>query len=138
MQHWSWGGNDIWKTGCISLHDTPAWRHYLCLAVDWLAYLTHWIKFPRWPRWYDNELGEYINPRDYWGDLGCLILCYWLTPLYNFEYKQDKGYHIEIGYDRLKEIFYERNKEYFDELEETTDRINLEEDDEARQTTIKN
>jgi hypothetical protein len=134
-----WGGNVLivtswaiaanshksWRSGCVLCVEQPLSLAFFEWFMDNVLAAVccglHWIKFPNWPRrkWESDDDCEY-TPKEYWGDLGIWYHCHIFVPIFDWYYRRQsrKEWTVEVGYDRLKEIFGEKETEFFKEQDE--------------------
>ena len=131
MTSWSFGANSLpeWRSGSLYLMDQP-W--YLALAEWFLFNVVSWlccgkwnpvarIPFPHWfPKVRDPKDRGLYTLCEWYGDVGeYLHLCVF-DPLFQWLWKHQRRYEIcvDLGYDRLREVFGERYQAYFEHEEE--------------------
>lgn len=123
------------KTWTFSINSLPQYRYGTITAIEqpwWLALIewlndevSHWvckplycIKLPNWfPRQRDPDDVEKYTLREWYGDLGQVVWVFIFEPLFQWidHHPERKEYDLEIGYDKVKELFYERSKSFFDD-----------------------
>jgi hypothetical protein len=121
---WSNGVNPLpqFRYGTLYLREEPWWLALYGWGIDKLGYgcrLLHWIKLPRFIKFTDED-GERISLRDYYGDLGNIYHIYVFNPLFHWHelHHKSKTWDVEVGYDKVKELFGERDAKFFAEHEE--------------------
>jgi len=124
---WSYGVNSLpqFRYGTLYLREEPWWLALCGWAIDILGYgchLFHWIKFPRLIKVKDED-GDIVSLRDQWGDLGVVYHIKVFDPLFQWHYSHPKSkeYRIEVGYDKARELFVERDVKFFTEQEKDID-----------------
>lgn len=135
MKDWSYWINVRNGAGHVECVTQPWWLAFL----DWFAFWIAWdwldrIPLPDWPamQWAGEEdSDDKYTPREYWGDVGGLVHGFITNPLIQWVHKHQrrKEVVVEIGYDRIKKLFYTDAPEWFDECEARAD------DDEQPPTT---
>ena len=118
MTSWSYGVNPYpqWRNGVLYLREEPWWLALCGWVIGYLGYgchFLHWIKMPNWLK-VVREGHEYTW-REYYGDLGQIYHVRIFDPLFQWHYGhlKSKIFRVEIGYDRVKEIFGERDAKFF-------------------------
>jgi hypothetical protein len=121
---WSFGGNALpqWRSGAIYLYDEPWWLAF-CGWFIWSILgsgcnLLHWIAMPSFLK-VTREGCEYTW-RDYYGDVGQLWHIYVFDKAFQWHHAHPKHKEIvvELGYDRIKEIFGKHEPKYFKDCED--------------------
>ena len=129
MKTWSYGINALpeYKYGTLHLLDQPWWL----AAIDWVVEhglyyfccggpLAH-ISFPNWfPRARDAERpNDLYTLREWYGSLGDFVHLKLTAPMTGWVFERQRPYEVsvEIGYDRLRELFFERDREFFEQHE---------------------
>ena len=116
---WSFGGNALpeWRSGHIYLFDEPWWLAF-CGWFIWTilgrgCQLLHWIKLPR--SFNVTIDGETMSWRDYYGDVGFIYHCHVFNPCFQWHegHPKRKQIIVDLGYDRIREIFEKHDPEYF-------------------------
>lgn len=129
VKTWYIAGNNLpeFRSGSIIVVERP-WRislaKWIIDQLEWLC-CSHCnplvaIPFPTWLHHTDED--GYTYPLSEWyGDLGGYLWAHVYDPavrwFWNHAFKYEK--RVEIGYDRLREAFYDNYKEYFDRVEDT-------------------
>jgi hypothetical protein len=120
---WNYGTNSLpqVRQGTIYLREEPWWLALAGWIIDILTYgchLFHWIKLPTFL--FFTRHGHRYSWREYYGDMGEIYHIYVSSPLFNWQimHRKAKEYHIEIGYEKVKELFGERDAKLFAEQEE--------------------
>jgi len=123
MKNWTYGINNYYKTASISL-ETASWiifaieniAEFICDIIPPIPLPN--IKF----RLKDKDSiefnqSEWTTVKEWYGDLSQLFHGVIHIPIFNFYYDRIKIKHIEMDYDELKEMFYEEDKEFWDDCE---------------------
>jgi hypothetical protein len=116
---WSFGGNSLpqFRSGTVTFYDDPLWLSIWGWIIDNIirygCWLFHWIKLPK--SIYITDEGIKYSLREWWGDVGELYHIYIYGKLWTWYccHPSRKIVDIEVGYDKLKEMFGEHNPEYF-------------------------
>lgn len=116
---WSFGGNHLpqFRSGTIWLYDEPLWLAIAGWLIDSVigngCPCFHWIKLPK--HFFITRDGARYSLRDYYGDFGNLYHIWIYDPLFQWHYSHKRRIviSIEVGYDRLKEIFEPIEPAYF-------------------------
>ena len=135
MRTWYISGNALkrYKYGSVDVEEMPWWL----FVVDWWAdYGCSFIPPIPFPKFFKITIHEddgttyESTPREYWGDLEQWYCGTVASPLtqWVFRHPKRKSYTVEIGYDKLREIFYESDKKWFDDFEKSTAEIEKEEE----------
>jgi hypothetical protein len=124
---WSYGVNAYpqWRKGTLYLREEPWWLALCGWFIDsvvgygcrWL----HWIKMPNFLKIIRG--GHEYTWRAYYGDLGSIYHVHIFNPLYQWDYghPRSKLVDIELGYDKVKQLFGEKDAKFFAEQEEGID-----------------
>ena len=133
MKHWSYSINSYYKTANICLHEAP----FYIFLLDWLATcacgLVPPISFSKLPfklsleEAKDNDGERWTTWKDWYGDLSQFIHCRFHLPIFDFCQARMNEKWIEIGYKKLKKMFYEEDKEFWDDEERVAKEIKEEE-----------
>jgi hypothetical protein len=124
---WSYGVNALpqFRYGTLYLREEPWWLALCGWTINSIVgrgcILLHWIRLPSSIKVVRS--GHKYSMRDYYGDVGSLWHVYVFDPLFQWHYghPKHKEYRIEIGYDRVKGVFGERDKEFFADQEKVVD-----------------
>lgn len=123
MRSWYFGGNGLkqYMYGHIEVVEYPWW---LWLIEWWADRGCSWIPripFPNWPKMhFDKDDPSYVaTPKEWYGDLSqlyCSLVC---SKLINWveRHPKRKKYYFDVGWAKLKEVMYEHDKKFFDEME---------------------
>jgi hypothetical protein len=125
---WNYSINSLpeFRYGTISLREEPWWLALCGWFIDSVIVygcdFLYWIKMPKWLAVTDDG-GKY-SWRDYYGDLGQIYNIHIFSPLFHWHYSHPKSkrFDVEVGYDRVKELFSERDAKFFAEHEGTEER----------------
>ena len=120
---WSYGVNPLpqFRHGTVYLREEPWWLALCGWAIDKIGYgcrMLHWVKMPTFLKYRDED-GEMMSWRDYYGDLGQIYHCCVFEPLFYWHegHTKAKEYQVEVGYDKVKELFVVKDAEFFAEEE---------------------
>ena len=122
MKTWSYGINSLYRTAFIDLQTGPWWVFVLERAIEWCCDLALAIPLPNIKiRLKDPEDIE-LNGSDPWttwkewyGDLGQLFHSFVHMPVYDFCQRRIESKMVESDYDKVKEMFYEEDKKFWDD-----------------------
>lgn len=133
MKSWSYGLNGYYKTASIWLHEAP----FYIFLLDWLANcicgIVPAISFPKLPlklsleKAEDNDGERWTTWKDWYGDLGQFVHCHFHDPIFQFCQARMNEKWVEIDWEKLKKIFYEEDKEFWDDEEQLAEEIREEE-----------
>jgi len=132
MKTWSYSINSRPELmrGSIELEERPWW---LALA-EWFAFWVDWrwlskVKLPDWPQVAWKDADAPCSPREWWGDLGQMVFSYVTQPLFQWAYMhpRNRRTEVDLGYQRVREIFYTQDREFFDEHEAALDDLMIKE-----------
>lgn len=123
MKSWSYGINRHEDHGHVEIVDAPWWLviiESLAFWIDWQW--LHRVPLPDWPQiirqegWGDERP---LTPQEWMGDVGCVVLYCVSVPLINWVYRHPRWNerHVEVGFERIKELFGEEDAEFFAEHE---------------------
>lgn len=115
MKSWSYGINTYHKTASIWLEEGHWYIFFLDRAIEFLCSIIPPIPFPNIGRIIDE--GEKYTLKEWWGDLDQWFCCSVHGPITNFCYKRINNFHIDIKYSKCRELFYGKDKRYWDEQE---------------------
>jgi len=122
MKSWSYGTNSIYKKANIYLEEAFWWVFAVDRIAEFLCDLIPSIPLPKIKmRLKDREDIEFnggsnwTTLRDWYGDLSQVFHCFVHMPVFDFCQKRIRCKSIEIGYNRAREMFYEGDKEFWDE-----------------------
>jgi len=125
MERWGLGINSYHKTAHIWCDVAPFyifWLDDIMTAI--CGYLILSIPFPRIPlrlkddEMEDNDDKRWTTWRDWYGDLSQWFHLYMHIPIFDFCNKCEKHYWLEVPYRKTRKIFYEMDKDYWDEEEQ--------------------
>jgi len=121
MKTWSYGINSIYKKASIYLEEASWWVFALDRIIEFLCDFIPPVPFPKIKmRLKDREDiefngdSEWTTWREWYGDLSQLFHCFVHMPIFDFCQKRIKCKSVEINYDNAKKIFYEEDKEFWD------------------------
>jgi hypothetical protein len=118
MKTWniSVGGTDEIEGQPISTHigcEEMPWYVYLidhyvsslcCLPIFYWRkkYTLHDIPLPSWPTCYSDELEDWTNPKEYWGDLGTMLFSDIQEKIMQWAWKRTKSWCVPVPWKLLK------------------------------------
>ena len=124
MKSWTYAINSYYKTAHISLQTAP-WpifaieriTEFICDIIPPLPLPD--IKFRLRDKFSIecNDGQEWTTIREWYGDLSQLFHSMIHIPVFDFCRNKIKDKRIDFDYDKLKEMFYKENKEFWDESE---------------------
>jgi hypothetical protein len=121
MRTWSYGVNSIYKKAGIYLEEASWWVFVVDRFVEFLCDFMPSVPLPKIKmRLKDKEDVEFNGGNelttlwDWYGDLRQVFHCFVHMPLFDFCQKRIGCKHIEIDYNKAKEMFYEEDKEFWD------------------------
>ncbi len=124
MRSWSYGVNSLHKTASIYLDEAPFYIFFLDWLANVLCELIPTIPLPKIrmrlkdPEDIECNGGEKWTTLDEWyGDWSQAFHLFVHMPVFDFCTRKTKDECIPIGYKKLRKIFYERDKEYWDDIE---------------------
>ena len=123
MTSWDFGGNCLpqYRSGSIYLIDQPLWLALIGWFSDEILSricdLLMYIPLPNYGRIIDE--GEFYTIKEYYGTVGDLFHVFVHDPVFqwHWNHKKKKEIIVEVGYDRLKELFSNYDNKYFEEME---------------------
>jgi len=125
MKTWTYGINSLYKTASIDLQAGPWWAFVLERAVELCCDVTPAIPLPnvkmRLSDPEDIELSggqEWTTWKEWYGDLSQGFHSFIHIPVFNFCQRQIKSRIVELDYGKIKKIFYEEDKKFWDEERE--------------------
>jgi len=130
MKTWSYGINSLYRTAVIDLRTGPWWAFALERASEGCCDLTPVPPLPNIKLKLrdsdDIELNgglPWTTWRQWYGDLSQLFHIFVSVPVFNFCQSRIRCKMVESDYDKLKEMFYEEDKKFWDEeMDIITDR----------------
>lgn len=139
MKTWYISANALpqWRLGSVTVVEAPWYVHFAEWLVDSgflsCAYIPA-IPFPDiWKRVWDKNDPEFSTQtlKEWYGSLDQWWHCRVCIPIteWAWNHPKRKQWHVDLGYSKLKEVFYLYDKDYFDEQEEIVE-IDREEDNE--------
>jgi len=123
MKSWAYGINNYYKTASISLETAP-WHIFAIENIaEFICDIIPPIPLPNIKfRLRDKDSiefnqSEWTTVREWYGDLSQLFHSVIHMPIFNFCWDRIESKYIEVDYDKLKEMFYKKDKEFFDDCE---------------------
>jgi hypothetical protein len=127
MKTWSYGINSLYKTASIDLQTGPWWVFALGRTAELCCDLAPSIPLPgakkRLKDQEDIELNggnPWTTWKEWYGDLSQLFHCFVHIPIFNFCERRIQSRNVELGYDKVKEMFYEEDKSFWEEEQALT------------------
>ena len=122
MKSWNYGINSLYKTASIDLRTGSWWIFYLGRTVEFCCDLVLPIPLPTVKKRLTDQEDIEQNAGNHWttwkewyGDFSQLFHCFVHMPVFNFCERMIQTKNVEIDYDKLKEMFYEEDKAFWDE-----------------------
>ena len=119
MKHWTYGANNYYKTAAIYVEEAPWYIFFIEFLINWIC-----DHFPAIPlpnigkvKIKDEDI-KYITYKEAYDDLAGLFHDKIHSPIFDWVYSKIKVTDIEVSYDKLKEEFYDKDKKYWDSLDE--------------------
>ena len=123
MRNWTYGINSYYRTAHISLETAPLIIFAIERVSEFMCDIIPPIPLPDIKfRLKDKDSikfnqSEWTTVREWYGDLSQLFHSVIHMPIFNFCWDRIESKYIEVDYDKLKEMFYEEDKEFFDDCE---------------------
>lgn len=131
MKSWSYGVNSLNKTANIYLEEAPFYIFFLDWLTESLCELVPAIPLPRIkirlknPDDIEDNDGKRWTTLDEWyGDWSQAFHLFVHMPVFDFCNARTNGRAISVGYKRLRKIFREKDKKYWDNIEKEENRDN--------------
>ncbi|MFH1293076.1 MAG: hypothetical protein ABIJ44_02985 [Pseudomonadota bacterium] len=122
MNTWSYGINSLYKTASIDLRIGPWWVFALERTVELCCDMIPSIPLPDTKKRLKDQENIELNGcnswttwKEWYGDLSQLFHCFVHVPIFDFCQKRIKCKFIELDYDKVKEMFYQEDKRFWDE-----------------------
>lgn len=123
MRKWSYAVNSYYKTASIEIDILPKHLYYLEKIAEYFCCIRilRWIKFPSFIHITDKDDGSVYTLKEWWGNLGGWFHCTIHNPIFNYVYNQNrcKGFALAVDYEKLKDLFKDIDKEYWDRIAES-------------------
>jgi hypothetical protein len=124
MKSWSYGINSYHKTSSICLEEGAWWLFLIRAFGDFICEYTPCIPLPNIKfRLSDkgdikfNGGNKWTTLKEWYGSLNDIVHLFIHEPILDFFWKKIKETDIEIPYSKLRKLFYEVDKEWWDEQE---------------------
>ena len=125
MRDWSYAINSCpqWRKGHVELVSQPWWLSLIDnFNMRVLVRIEVWlfkVPLPNWfPKPRDPDDPETLYTLKEWsGDLGSVMCVHVTSPLFQWywHHPRRRSILIDLGYDRVRELFYEDDSDFFDE-----------------------
>ena len=122
MKTWSYGINSLYKTASIDLRTGPWWVFALERTAELCCDMIPSIPLPDAKKRLRDQEDIKLNGGNTWttrkewyGDLSQLFHCVVHVPIFDFCQKRIKCKFIELDYDKVKKMFYQEDKRFWDE-----------------------
>ena len=133
MKDWHYGINSYKKTGHIHIQ-TGSWYYFaLDYVTETICGYIPAIPLPKIPFKLRDKLSieindnkKWTNLNDWYGDISSLFCCLVHNYVLHFCDKHMNHKTIEVEYNKLKELFYEEDKEIWDREEEIDEELRKE------------
>jgi hypothetical protein len=123
MRKWDYGINSVHRTAHILVEESSWWVFAIDSAIEWLCGIIPHIRFPKVKmRLKDaeeiesNDGSKWTTLQDWYGDTSQFFHLHVHLPVFYFCQSRIKVKSIEIDYDRAREMFYESDEKYWDEV----------------------
>ncbi|MBM4446666.1 MAG: hypothetical protein FJ023_04850 [Chloroflexi bacterium] len=123
MRKWGYGINSIHMTAQIHTEESSWWVFALDRTIEWLCGIIPHIRFPKVKmRLKDaeeiefNDGSKWTTLQDWYGNTSHFFHLHVHLPVFYFCQRRIKFKSIEIDYDRAREMFYESDKKFWDEV----------------------
>lgn len=93
----------------IHLEVIPWWCSVLQFVADRGCWPLHFIEFPDWPEWHDEDFGA-TTPKQCYGDLGCLWDWYVIQWVYQLTWKFTKDFWIPLTAEQQEKFTHHDTK----------------------------
>ena len=120
MERWHYGVNNYYKTASIC-RETAIWPIFAIeRGTEFVCDLIPPIPLPNIKIRLEKEEAidfgsEFLTIKEWYGDSRHLFHALIHIPIFNFCYRHIKTKMIDVNYEKLKELFYEDNKDFWDE-----------------------
>jgi len=113
MKNWSFGANSLpqWRLGSISLEEAP-W--YVFAAEATACFVCEHIPAIPLPPLPIVRDGEKTTLAEWYGDTRDLFHFFVHDPVFQWANRNTKTIDVSLGYYKIREIFGEEHKEYFE------------------------
>jgi len=122
MKTWSYGINSLYKTASVDLRTGPWLVFALERTAEFCCDILPSIPLPRAKKRLRNQEDIELNGgnpwttwKEWYGDLSQLFHCFVHIPIFNSCERIVKTRFLELDYDKVKEMFYEEDKRFWDE-----------------------
>ncbi|MCK9352255.1 MAG: hypothetical protein M0P76_05730 [Candidatus Pacebacteria bacterium] len=119
MKDWSFAINSLYKTGHIDIEEGPWYAFVAYVAVEWICDTLPAIPLPEIS--IQDEDGYDTTLKDYYGDVQQLWHLKVCMPVFQWAEGKKHTTRIEMPYKKIRELFYETNRSFFDEEESLSD-----------------
>ena len=126
MRKISYAINSYHKTASIWVEYTSPLIFFLDRISEFICgYLVPSIPLPNFTIVKEREK---TTVKDYYGDLKSLFHCHVHSPISNYCWRKTDSRMIEIDYDKARRAFYDKDKKFWDEHEESVKDIDTKEE----------
>ena len=123
MKKWGYGINSFHRTAHIYIEKSSWWVFAIDRTIEWLCGIIPPISFPKVKmRLKDaedietNDGSEWTTLQDWYGDISQFSHLRVHMPVFDFCSSKIECKSIEIDYDQAREMFYESDKKFWDEI----------------------
>jgi len=126
MKTWTYGINTHYKQGTLYLTTMPLWLYLVGdvlieSVISRVCCLFHWMKLPniKYKTIQEGTDTYTYTWSEYYGDVGEIfrLLVFFPLSMWYWRHPKRKETPIELGYDKVKELFYTDNPKFFDDEE---------------------
>lgn len=119
MRVWCYGVNSYHKTAHIHADDAPWYIFLLDRVVEWICGMIPAIPLPKIKMKLNKEDAEMVGHnittwKEWYGDIQQWFCLNIHMPVMYFCNEKKKTFIISVNYNKLKKVFYEADKEYWD------------------------
>jgi hypothetical protein len=123
MKSWGYGANSYHKTTSVYLEEGHWWFFFIRAFGDFICEHAPSIPLPNIKfKLNDKEDvkfhgSEWTTLKEWYGDLNQVVHLKIHEPILDFFWKKTTEINIEVPYSKLRKLFYEKDKEWWDEQE---------------------
>jgi hypothetical protein len=119
MRVWYYGVNVYHKTAQIMVDEAPWYIFLLDRVVGWICGVIPAIPLPKIKMKLNKEDADFVGYefttwKDWYGDTNQWFYIHIHMPVFHYCNSKGKDYAIPVDYDKLKELFYKADKEFWD------------------------
>jgi len=113
MKNWSYSINSLFNKGELHLEEAPSYAYATEFASEFICDLILDIPLPE-IQILDDE-GKQTTLREQHGSVGQLWHLKVCIPVCAWAWSKTKSTVVPLGYDKVREIFYEKDQKFFDD-----------------------